>query len=113
MKARITGAGVATRPAHILSLEIDGVNVLGPDGAQIGVTEAAGKRFTPPASSFVPHWNVWRHKWAPATGSRARMNVWSDGLYYEDAHLLDIPLVSDATQTAVAGGRRYRAGMAL
>lgn len=84
---------VATHPARILSLHVDGKNLLGPDGISLGVIDGAGSRWTPAPRGVIPTWSVWRRQWVPATNARARMNIWSAGPYYWDAHLLDIPLV--------------------
>ncbi|MCC6731471.1 MAG: hypothetical protein IT208_19265 [Chthonomonadales bacterium] len=91
---------VATLPARVLSLEVDGHNVLGPGGMVLAVVDAEGRRLEPAPPDVRPAWNVWRgQSWQPATSARARMNVWSAGPYYYDAHILDIPLLS-AEETA-------------
>lgn len=84
---------VATQPARILSLQIDGKDLLGPTGIRLGFTDRDGVRYAPAPRDFKPRWDVWRRQWVPAQDSRARMNVWSAGPYYWDAHLLDIPFV--------------------
>ncbi|HEV3122827.1 MAG TPA: hypothetical protein VGY53_13025, partial [Isosphaeraceae bacterium] len=86
---------VSTLPARILSLKIDGKDLLGPDGALLACEDAQGVHYVPVPAEFVPKWNVWQGQgYAPARSSRARMNIWSASPYYWDAHLLDIPLLS-------------------
>jgi hypothetical protein len=84
---------VATNPARILSLSVEGRNALEPGGIEFSVSDTAGNRYRPAPRDTKPNWKVWRRDWVPATNSRARMNIWNAGPYYWDAHLLDIPLV--------------------
>jgi hypothetical protein len=87
---------VATWPARILTLAVDGKDLLGGQGLALGYTDAGGQRFRVAPRHVVPRLNVWRRKWVPATDSRARMNVWNATPFYWDAHLLEIPFASDA-----------------
>ncbi|MBM3493423.1 MAG: hypothetical protein FJX72_03730, partial [Armatimonadetes bacterium] len=87
---------IATLPARIVSLSVDGKELLGPGGAALSATDADGKRYRPAPAGIRPAWNVWRgQRWQPATDARARMNVWNAGPHYYDAHILDFPLVTD------------------
>lgn len=95
---------IATRPARILSLRVDGEDLLGPKGMELQVQDTSGRSFSPAPAGFTPQWDVWRRRWVPATDSRARMNVWSAGPYYWDAHLLEIPFISDDALRATEGG---------
>jgi len=88
---------VATWPARILSLRVDGQALLGGTGLRFLVTDAKGIEYRPAPRSVVPDWETWQgQNWKPARSGRARMNVWNSGLWYWDAHLLDIPLMSDS-----------------
>jgi len=92
---------VATWPARILSLQVAGKDLLGPAGMELAFVDAEGKRYRPAPQAMTPaKWTVWRRKWVPGQDSRARMNVWNATPYYWDAHLLDIPFVSDAQREA-------------
>lgn len=95
---------IATRPARIMSLRVDGEDLLGPAGMDLRIQDAAGHSFHPAPADFTPSWEVWRRRWVPATDSRARMNVWSAGPYYWDAHLLEIPFIADDALRAAQGG---------
>lgn len=86
---------VATLPARVLSLSVDGVELLGPGGMSLSVTDASGRSLAPAPADVTPDWKVWRgQRWQPATSARARMNVWSASPYYHDCHILDIPLLA-------------------
>lgn len=87
-------ARVATQPARILSLRVDGAELLGDGGLRLGLADEAGQAYQACPAGLRPEWNVWRREWVPATDSLARMNVWSATPYYWDAHLLDIPMVT-------------------
>ncbi len=94
---------VTTLPARILSLSVDGRELLGPDGMAVTATHASGRVYRPAPSEITPSWKVWRgQRWQPATSARARMNVWNAGPYYWDAHILDIPFVTDDDLKAYA-----------
>ncbi len=86
---------VATLPTRIVSLSVDGRDLVGPNGIAVSATDAAGRTYRPAPPDITPVWRVWRgQRWQPATSARARMNVWNAGPYYYDAHILDIPFVS-------------------
>ncbi|HVK04073.1 MAG TPA: hypothetical protein VM490_11390 [Armatimonadaceae bacterium] len=93
---------VATHPARLLALEVDGRNLLGPGGASLVATDAEGRRYAVPPRAYVPNWDVWRREWTPARSSRARMNVWNASPYYWDAHLLEVPLVREDSLKVVS-----------
>ncbi len=93
---------VATHPARILSLRAHGHDLTGPEGVTPGFEDEAGRRYRPAPREVTPDWHVWiGQDYKPAPSSRARMNVWSATPYYWDAHLLDIPLVTDETVQAL------------
>jgi hypothetical protein len=97
---------VDTQPARILSLECDGQDVLKGQGLDLAFVDESGVVYRPAPAELVPQWEVWigqGYKRAPH--SRARMNVWSAGPYYQDAHLLDIPFMSE---TAIAAHRNQQ-----
>ncbi|MBP8953408.1 MAG: hypothetical protein KBI47_13515, partial [Armatimonadetes bacterium] len=88
-------ARVATWPARLLTLRVDGRDLLGPDGMSVSVVGKDGQRYSVAPRGAVPPWQTWQGQdYKPANSSRARMNVWSAGPYYWDAHLIDIPLMS-------------------
>lgn len=88
---------VATLPARILSLRVRGEDLLGPEGMGFAFEDEAGVRHAPAPEGVTPRWMTWQgQSYKPANSARARMNVWSAGPYYWDAHLLDIPLMSEA-----------------
>lgn len=92
---------VDTGPAKLASLRIGDVDLLGPAGVTLHAVGDAGRLSVPPVE-FVPEWETWKgQKYLPATSSRARMNVWSAGPYYWDAHLLDVPLMRDTDLAAL------------
>lgn len=94
---------VATWPARILSLRVDGKDLLGPEGMALSFTDDERGALLPAPRGITPRWEVWRFQnWGPALSSRARMNVWSAGPYYWDAHVLDIPMVPPASAEALA-----------
>ena len=93
---------VALCPARVLSLRVGGKDLLGPGGMTLAFEDERGNRYSPAPPDVVPNWKVWRRAWVPASDARARMNVWSAGPYYWDAHVLDIPLVTDAYARALA-----------
>jgi hypothetical protein len=94
---------VATWPARVLSLRVDGKDLLGPGGVELAFLDAEGKRYRPAPQAMTPaKWTVWRRKWAPGQDSRGRMNVWNATPYYWEAHLLDIPFVSGEQLQAAA-----------
>ena len=85
---------VSTLPARVLSLQVDGRELLGADGLSFSV-ESGGRVLSPAPADAKVKWQGWRGQdWKSVTSPRARMNVWSAGPYYWDAHLLDIPLLS-------------------
>ncbi len=87
---------VGTLPAKVLSLSVDGKELLGPGGIAVSALDAKGRKLTPAPDGITPDWNVWRGQhWQPAQSSRARMNVWSASPYYHDCHILDIPLLAE------------------
>ncbi len=92
---------VGTWPARILSLRVDGRDLLGAGGLGFRVADGKGTVYRPVPRGVVPSWKVWQGRaWGPARSGRARMNVWNAGLWYWDAHLLDIPLLpADAVMT--------------
>jgi hypothetical protein len=93
---------VATHPARILSLRAHGRDLTGPEGVTPGFEDETGRRYRPAPREVTPDWQVWiGQDYKPAPSSRARMNVWSATPYYWDAHLLDIPLVTDETVRAL------------
>ncbi|MEN6343767.1 MAG: hypothetical protein ABFE16_00580 [Armatimonadia bacterium] len=99
---------VATWPAKILSLRVHGKDLLGPEGLSPSFVDAQGSRYTVAPRDLTPVWDVWRRRWTPASDSRARMNVWSASPYYWDAHLLEIPLVTEgylAARSSLKEGR--------
>jgi len=88
---------VGTWPARILSLRIDGRDLLGSEGLDFLVMDREGGVYRPAPRNVAPRWKVWQgRKWGSARNGRARMNVWNAGLWYWDAHLLDIPMMSGA-----------------
>ncbi|NLH97969.1 MAG: hypothetical protein GX446_00595 [Chthonomonadales bacterium] len=94
---------VGTLPARILSLSVDDSELLGPDGMSISARDPKGATFRPAPPGITPVWKVWRgQRWQPATSARARMNVWNAGPHYYDAHILDIPMLSDEDLHAYA-----------
>ena len=95
---------VAVHPARIISLSVDGRDVLGPEGLLLSVEDGRGAAYRVPEREFVPVWEVWTgQNPRPARSSAARMNVHSAGPYYWDAHLLDIPLMTaEAIQALTA-----------
>ncbi|MBN2452605.1 MAG: hypothetical protein JXR77_19635 [Lentisphaeria bacterium] len=94
---------VALDPARIEAIEVDGRDLLGPEGISFGFTTAEGAEYVPAPLGLTPDWQVWRGRgWAPATSSRARMNVWSCGPHYWDAHVLDIPFLPASELEALA-----------
>lgn len=92
---------VATHPARILGLAWSGRELLGAGGLETAFVTAAGDRFAAAPRDLTPKFEAWRRAWVPASSSRARMNVWSCGPYYWDAHLLEIPYISDAAVAAI------------
>jgi|GEM_PF-2173039 len=95
---------VATHPARILSLRVGGLDLAGPEGVTPAFVDAQGRLYRPAPREVTPDWEVWIGQgYKPAPSSRARMNVWSATPYYWDCHLLDIPLVTDATVAALRG----------
>ncbi len=93
---------VGTWPARILSLRIDGRDLLGPAGLDFQVSAPNGRVYRPAPRGLVPLWKVWRGgAWRPARDGRARMNVWNAGIWYWEAHLLDIPLLPPGSAAAL------------
>ncbi len=94
---------IATHPARVVSLRAGGEDVLGPEGMAIGFEDAKGVRYTSAPRDVTPDWMTWQgQSYKPARSSRARMNVWSASPYYWDAHLSDIPLLSEEAIAALA-----------
>ncbi|HSV72326.1 MAG TPA: hypothetical protein VLH79_01035 [Chthonomonadales bacterium] len=95
---------VATQPARILSVEVDGRPVPALAGASLVFVDATGGRWRPAPPDVTPEWLTYQFQsYQPARDSRARMNVWTAGPYYWDAHLMDIPLMREED---VAAARR-------
>jgi hypothetical protein len=93
---------VATHPARLLSLRANGRDLAGAEGVTPGFEDANGHLYRPAPREVTPDWQVWiGQDYKPAPSSRARMNVWSAGPYYWECHLLDIPLVTEATVQAL------------
>ncbi len=93
---------VSTLPARVLSLSVDGRELLGAGGLDFAV-ENGGRVLTPAPADASIKWPAWRGQdWKTVTSPRARTNVWSAGPYYWDAHLLDIPLMSAADAAATS-----------
>ena len=91
---------VSTLPARVLSLAVDGRELLGPQGLDFQIETNVGVLAPAPADATLK-WPAWKgQSWKTTTSPRARMNVWSAGPYYWDAHLLDIPLLSAAQLAA-------------
>lgn len=99
---------VATHPARLLSLRVDGRDVFPP--AAPGAATAApwvelpdGSRLAPAPRDFTPAWQVHTgQKSAPARSSAARMNVWRATPVYWEIHLRDIPFVPPAAPASAA-----------
>ncbi|MBI2299549.1 MAG: hypothetical protein HYU66_11510 [Armatimonadetes bacterium] len=95
---------VATLPARILSLIVDGKELLGAGGIEPAAVDVNGRPLVPAPAEVVPAWETWQgQNWHAASSARARMNVWSASPYYWDAHLLDIPLLATEDLTAYQG----------
>lgn len=94
---------VATHPARLLSLRVDGRDLLAPDGATPWVKLPDGTRLTPAPRDFTPAWDVHTgQKSAPAKSSAARMNVWRATPVYWEIHLRDIPFVAPRAPASAA-----------
>lgn len=93
---------VATHPARLLSMRVGGRDLTGPEGVTPAFADAHGRLYRPAPRDVTPDWQVWIGQgYKPAPSSRARMNVWNATPYYWDAHLLDIPLITDDTVQAL------------
>jgi hypothetical protein len=86
---------VTTLPARVVLLRVGAIDLVGDGGISLSVVDAAGRTLSPAPAEAVPQWVTWQgQSYKPAHTSRGRMNVWSAGPYYWDAHLLDVPLVT-------------------
>ena len=86
---------VDTGPARIAELSIGGVDWFADAGLSWRAVDKTGVVYQVAPADITPRWDTWqKQSYQPAKSSRARMNVWSAGPYYWDAHLLDIPMLS-------------------
>ncbi|MFC1766125.1 hypothetical protein ACFL6U_29130 [Planctomycetota bacterium] len=95
---------VAMWPFRIWTLQVDGVDLLGEEGAMLNVKDKEGRVYTPARKRAKPDWQVWRGQGLKqAPNANPRFNIWSPGLYYWDAHVLDIPLMRQGSNVPLRG----------
>ncbi len=81
-----------THPARLISLRVDGTELLGPGGATFLAETKEGLHLVPAPRDVLPNWEVHTgQKSAPAKSSAARMNIWRASPLYWEIHLRDIP----------------------
>ena len=85
---------VDSGPAKVAALSVGGVDWFADAGLSWRAVDAAGVIYQVAPADITPKWDTWqKQSYQPAKSSRARMNVWSAGPYYWDAHLLDVPML--------------------
>ncbi len=105
---------IATQPAQVIDLLIDGQPVLGKGGITFAIRDAGGKRYVPAPAGMIPKWQVHTGQQPkPATSSAARMNVWRASPMYWEIQLLDIPFVPQTAASAEAAGEPMRGRITL
>lgn len=93
----------STHPARLLTVRVDGNDLLASGGAAPWAELPDGARLVPAPRGFAPSWEVHTgQKSAQATSSAARMNVWRATPVYWEIQLRDIPLVPASNPGAAA-----------
>jgi len=90
---------ISLRPVAILSLDIQGQNLL-TESIEPGFVDDQGVRYLPQQTG-IPSWQTYEgQSYKPARDVAARLNVWNAGPYYWEAHILDIPLLPEHARSS-------------